>query len=122
MIALLLVTLQFIVFQTIDGRNVHVNPKHVVSVSETSEARDQHDYLPSVRGTQCRAHGFSFTPSSSTRLNHRVRGSPVFQLFNKSRSACAESCDARVRDSQLQIQGRALRLRSPFEIPQTAPS
>jgi hypothetical protein len=30
--------------------------------------------------------------------------------------------DARVRDSQLPIQGRALRLRSPFGIPQTAPS
>jgi hypothetical protein len=40
MIALLLVTLQLIVFQTIDGRDVHINPNHVVSVSETNEARD----------------------------------------------------------------------------------
>jgi hypothetical protein len=45
MIALLLVTLQFIVFQTIDGRDVHINPKHVVSVSETSEARDPSEKL-----------------------------------------------------------------------------
>lgn len=41
----LLVALQFIVFQTIDGRDVHINPKHVVSVSETNEARDPRDRL-----------------------------------------------------------------------------
>jgi hypothetical protein len=45
MIALLLVTMQFIVFQTIDGRDVHINPKHVVSVSETNEARDPSEKL-----------------------------------------------------------------------------
>lgn len=45
MIALLLVELQFIVFQTIDGRDVHINPKHVVSLSETNEARDPSEKL-----------------------------------------------------------------------------
>lgn len=45
MIALLLVALELVVFQTIDGRDVHINPKHVVSISETSETRDPGEKL-----------------------------------------------------------------------------
>lgn len=34
-----LVALQFIVLQTLDGRNVHVNPSHVVSLGESPDQR-----------------------------------------------------------------------------------
>lgn len=40
-----LVVLQLIVFRTLDGRDVHVNPSHIVSVSETSETRDPNERL-----------------------------------------------------------------------------
>jgi uncharacterized protein YlzI (FlbEa/FlbD family) len=42
---LLAVVLELIAFQTLDGREVLVNPAHIVSVSETAEARDQKDRL-----------------------------------------------------------------------------
>lgn len=36
----LAVALQLVAFETLDGREVLVNPAHIVSVSETSETRD----------------------------------------------------------------------------------
>jgi hypothetical protein len=36
----LAVVLELIAFQTLDGREVLVNPAHIVSVSETAEDRD----------------------------------------------------------------------------------
>lgn len=32
--------IEFIILQTLDGRDVHVNPAAIVSISETSETRD----------------------------------------------------------------------------------
>lgn len=39
------IVLQLIAFQTLDGREVLVNPKQIVSVSETAEARDPKEKL-----------------------------------------------------------------------------
>jgi uncharacterized protein YlzI (FlbEa/FlbD family) len=37
--------LELIVFQTLDGRDVSINPKHIVSISETSEDRAPNERL-----------------------------------------------------------------------------
>lgn len=38
MIAVIMVVLEMMVFHTLDGRDVHVNPAHIVSISD---ARDE---------------------------------------------------------------------------------
>jgi uncharacterized protein YlzI (FlbEa/FlbD family) len=70
MIEPVMITLQLIVFQTLDGRDVHVNPKHVVSISEPSEDRDPKEKL----------------------LTDKVHC--VINLTNGTKVSVAENCDS----------------------------
>jgi hypothetical protein len=64
------IVLQLITFVTLDGREVHVSPAHIVSLSETSEDRDPREKL----------------------LTDKVHC--VINLTNGTRVSVAEVCDS----------------------------
>jgi uncharacterized protein YlzI (FlbEa/FlbD family) len=68
--AFVLIALDMLIVQTLDGREVHINPAHIVSVSETSETRDPREKLVTEKA-HC-----------------------VIILSNGSRVSVAEHCDS----------------------------